>query len=62
MYRDHDGLFVDLAMIADGYAGALAISPNLAHRRELDAAAADARAAGRGLWPVCGGNHVPRGG
>jgi len=62
VYRDRDGLFVDLAMVADGYAGPLAIAPNFAHRSELDAAAADARAARRGLWPACGGNHVPRGG
>ena len=58
VYRDGDGLFVDLAMVADGYAGTLTISPNVAHRDELDRAAADARTAQRGLWHVCGGNHV----
>ena len=62
VYRDRDGLFVDLAMVTDGYAGPLAIGPNLAHRRELDAAAADARAAHRGVWQACGGNHVAPGG
>jgi micrococcal nuclease len=62
VYREADGLFVDLAMVADGYAGPLAISPNLAHRRELDTAAADAQAAHRGLWQSCGGNHVASGG
>jgi micrococcal nuclease len=62
VYRDRDGLFVDLAMVTDGYAGPLAIGPNLAHRRELDAAAADAQAAHRGLWQECGGNHVAPGG
>ena len=61
VYRDRDSLFVDLAMVSDGYAGTLTISPNIAHRGELAAAAADARAAGRGLWKACGGNHVPRG-
>ena len=59
VYRDRDSLFVDLAMVTDGYAGTLSISPNVAHRRELAAAVADARAAGRGLWKACGGNHVP---
>ena len=58
VYRDQDGLFVDLAMVADGYAGTLSISPNFAHRDEFDRAASDARAAQRGLWHACGGNHV----
>ena len=59
VYRQSDGLFVDLAMVADGFAGTLTIAPNLAHRRELDAAAAGAQTARRGLWRACGGNHVP---
>jgi micrococcal nuclease len=58
VYRDSDGLFVDVAMVADGYAGTLTIKPNVAHRDELERAATDAQAAHRGLWPVCGGNHV----
>ena len=62
VYRDRDGLFVDLAMVADGYAGTLTISPNVAHRQELEAAGARAQANGLGLWAACGGNHVPRGG
>jgi len=62
VYRDQDALFVDLAMVTDGFAGTLTISPNVAHREELDRAAADARAAQRGLWRACGGNHVVRGG
>jgi micrococcal nuclease len=62
VYRDQDGLFVDLAMVTDGFAGTLTISPNVAHREELDRAAADAKTAQRGLWRACGGNHVVRGG
>ena len=62
VYRDNDGLFVDLVMVADGYAGTLTIKPNVAHREELERAVTDARAAHRGLWPVCGGNHVVPGG
>jgi len=58
VYRDEDGLFVDLAMVKDGFAGTLTINPNVAHREELDSAAADAKAAQRGLWRACGGNHV----
>jgi micrococcal nuclease len=59
VYRDSDGLFIDLTMVAEGYAGTLAIPPNVAHREELDSAAGQAQLAGRGLWPVCGGNHAP---
>ena len=62
VYRDSDGLFVDLTMVQEGYAGTLIIAPNVAHRAELEAAAADAQQAKRGLWQACGGNHVPGGG
>jgi micrococcal nuclease len=62
VYRDSDGLFIDLTMVAEGFAGTLSIKPNLAHRGELEAAATAAQAARRGLWQTCGGNHVPGGG
>ncbi len=62
VYRESDGLFVDLAMVKDGFAGPLAIAPNTAHRVEIDRAAAAARAARSGLWGACGGFHVPGGG
>jgi micrococcal nuclease len=62
VYRDSDGLFIDLTMVTEGYAGTLSIKPNLTHRSELESAATAAQAAKRGLWQVCGGNHVPGGG
>ncbi|MEY2430279.1 MAG: micrococcal nuclease [Acidimicrobiaceae bacterium] len=62
VYRDSDGLFIDLTMVSEGYAGTLSIKPNFAHRGELEAAATAAQAARRGLWQVCGGNHAPSGG
>ena len=62
VYRDSDGLFLELAMAKDGFAGPLAISPNTAHRSEIDAAVAAARSARSGLWGACGGFHVPGGG
>ena len=62
VYRDSDGLFIDATMLSEGFAGTLAIPPNLAHRVELDAAVAEAQSARRGLWQACGGNHVPGGG
>lgn len=51
--RSRDGLFVNHSLVVDGYARPLSIAPNDAHRRELAAAAAEARAAGRGLWVAC---------
>ena len=62
VYRQSDDLFVDLAMVKDGFAGPLAIAPNTAHRVEIDGAAAAARASKLGLWLSCGGFHVPGGG
>jgi micrococcal nuclease len=62
VYRDSDGLFVNLTMVSEGFAGTLAISPNFAHRDEFAAAASDAQVAHRGLWQACGGNHVAGGG
>lgn len=59
VYRD-DGLFVNLAMVADGYAGTLAIAPNVAHAPELGDAARAAREQGAGLWGACGANHLVR--
>ena len=55
VYRDRDGLFVNLALARDGYAAALTYPPNVAHSDELVAAAADAREDQRGLWKACGG-------
>ncbi|MFN8016836.1 MAG: thermonuclease family protein [Acidimicrobiales bacterium] len=54
--RRRDGLFVNRALVADGYARTLSIEPNTAHRPDLAAAEATARGAGRGLWGSC---HQP---
>ncbi len=53
VYRADDGLFVNLAMATDGYAGVLTYPPNVAHTDQFRAAVADARSAGRGLWAAC---------
>jgi micrococcal nuclease len=55
VYRQHDDLFVNLAMARDGYAAVLTISPNVAHAEQFVAAAAEAREASKGLWSACGG-------
>jgi micrococcal nuclease len=59
VYRAGDGLFVNLTLAREGYAGPLPFRPNLAHAAELAEAADAAHAAGRGLWGRCGGPHEP---
>ena len=61
VYRAKDALFVNAAMVRDGYAQPLTIPPNVAHAEEFVALARDAREAGRGLWSACG-DHGRRGG
>lgn len=53
VYRRRDGLFVNLRLAADGFAQPLTVPPNVAHEDTFARAAADARAAGRGLWSAC---------
>jgi micrococcal nuclease len=59
--RDDDDLVVNLRLVEEGFAEAVSYPPNLARQAELDRAEAAARAAGRGLWPACGGTDVPIG-
>ena len=54
-----DGLFVNLSLVAEGFADVLTIAPNGAHSAEFTAAAAAARAGPRGLWATCGGPGRP---
>lgn len=60
VYRVSDGLFVNLALVREGYAAPYTYPPNVAHAAEFVAAAREARDAGRGLWGRCG-DAVPRG-
>jgi micrococcal nuclease len=60
VYRSRDNLFVNLALVHDGYAVAYTFPPNVAHTAEFVAAAAEARDADRGLWSACGPNQRPR--
>ena len=53
VYRVRDGLFVNAALVRDGYAKQLTIPPNVAHAAEFRDLAAAARDAGRGLWKAC---------
>ena len=51
-------MLVNLLLVAEGYAESARFAPNVAHQAELDRAEADAKAAQRGLWPVCGGTDA----
>ena len=56
LYRVADGLFVNRALVAGGYARTLRIVPNVAHAADLYEAAAAAQQAGWGLWSSCAGS------
>lgn len=53
VYRVPDALFVNVALVRDGYAKEQPVAPNTAHADEIKAAADDASAAHRGLWQAC---------
>ncbi len=53
VYRVDDGLFVNEALVADGYANVATFPPNVVHVDDFLVAERSARAAGRGLWSAC---------
>lgn len=59
--RTEDEAFVNLTLVAEGFAEARSYAPNTARQAELDQAMAEAREADRGLWPACGGTNTPAG-
>lgn len=59
LFRVDDGVHVNVAMAADGFAHQLTIPPNVAHADEFGAAVAAARQAGRGLWGAGCQSAVP---
>jgi micrococcal nuclease len=61
VFRASDDLDVNLVLVAEGFAESRAFEPNTTRQAELDRAEAEARAAQRGLWPVCGSTDVPIG-
>jgi micrococcal nuclease len=54
VYRAHDGLFVNAALVRGGFARTLTIPPDVRFAERFRALAAQARRAGRGLWSACG--------
>jgi nuclease-like protein len=59
VYRRSDGLFVNAAMVSDGFAQAYTYPPNVAHADEFVALQRAAREAGRGLWSACPSEPAP---
>lgn len=55
VFRRTDGVFVNEAIVAGGYARPLTIAPNDAYADRFVAAARAADAAGLGLWSACAG-------
>lgn len=53
LYRGSDDLFVNAAMVRDGYASAFTVPPNVAHADQFVTLQREAREAGRGLWGGC---------
>jgi micrococcal nuclease len=53
VYRRGDGLFVNGALVRDGFATILTILPNVSHAADLRALERRARAGRRGLWATC---------
>lgn len=61
VYRRPDGLFVNAALVEQGYAHAATYPPNVAHAGEFTTLAGQARRGNAGLWSACsGGPSVPR--
>lgn len=54
LWRARDRAFVNLELVADGFARTLSIAPNTAYRGTLAAAQDRARARRVGLWGACG--------
>lgn len=59
VFRSHDELFVNLDLVAHGYAGTLSYPPNTHYKSLFSQAAKSASQASLGLWGVCGDPDVP---
>lgn len=57
--RNHDDLFINLDLVAQGYAGTLSYAPNTHYEELFDTAEHSAMLKGLGLWGVCGDPDVP---
>ena len=62
LYRSSDALFINAAMIIQGYAAAYPYPPNVANADWFAALDREARNANVGLWTACGGINTPASG
>ena len=53
VYKLADGVFVNQAVLRNGFPSQLTVSPNVHQADAFRAAAAEARAGGLGLWSAC---------
>jgi micrococcal nuclease len=53
VYRARDNLFVNAALVREGYATVYTFPPNVAHEEDFVRLEREARAADRGLWSAC---------
>jgi micrococcal nuclease len=61
LHRAEDGLFLNLDLVAGGWADDYPYPPNVAHQRDFALAVSQARAEGLGLWSTCGNADTPAG-
>lgn len=59
IFRSTDGLFVNLNLVQLGFADTFSLAPNTHYKNVFAEAQAEAQAANKGLWGVCGGPDVP---
>jgi len=59
VWRSADGLFLNEALVRDGYASVYTVPPNVAHQDLFLAAEREAREGGRGLWSACTATTAP---
>ncbi|MBJ7513624.1 MAG: thermonuclease family protein, partial [Acidimicrobiia bacterium] len=62
LYRSSDALFINAAMIIEGFAAAYRYPPNVANADWFSALDRQAREANVGLWAACGGINTPASG
>lgn len=58
-YAYRDGAFLNAELVADGYARAMTIRPNVRHAKALQELERRARSQKRGLWTACPAPHGP---
>ena len=58
VFRESDGLFVNLAIAKYGMASELSFPPNTRHASHIRKAVTTARTSGAGIWSLCGSTNL----